>query len=423
LEFSHRENSPAQAEAKLLLEPSPVEGAVQEVTNFLDSPLYVIDNGIFRGGGSGRGRRFRAEESMALKVGIIGAGGMASYHYDGFVKAGAEVAAIVDTDRARAEAFVKTRAVGNIFGSLDEMLEAAPGIDAVSVITPNKFHKPLSLEALNAGKHVFCEKPPALNAGEMAEMAAASKKAGKILMFDFNNRARPESQAMMRYIKEGAAGKINSAQAVWIRRAGVPGFGGWFTTKALSGGGPVIDLPHMLDLALYFMGYPEPEWCIAKVFYDFMDNSAFKGPWGIPDSASGVTDVESSCHAMLTFKTGESLMVRCSWAEFVERETVSVTFQGTKAGGKVERLFGVDGVDSTSIDSCRLFTEEYGVQVNRDIVAEKDETMGRVGQAANFIEAIAGKAEALNTAEEALILMKIVDAMYESAASGKPVRL
>jgi predicted dehydrogenase len=116
-------------------------------------------------------------------------------------------------------------------------------------------------------------------------------------------------------------------------------------------------------------------------------------------------------------------MIRCSWAEFVEREQVSVTFQGTKAGGKVERLFGIDGIDSTSIDSCRLFTEEYGVQVNRDIVAEKDETMGRVGQAANFIETIAGKAEALNTAEEALILMKIVDAMYESAAAGKPVQI
>ena len=356
-----------------------------------------------------------------MKVGIVGAGGMASYHYDGFTLAGAEVAAVADMDQKRAGAFAKTRPVGKIYGSLAEMLAALPDLDAVSVVTPNKFHKPIALEALNAGKHVFCEKPPALNAAEMAEMLAAAKKAGKILMFDFNNRARPEAKAMMRYIKEGAAGRINSAQAVWIRRAGIPGFGGWFTTRALSGGGPVIDLPHMMDLALYFMGYPEPAHCLAGVFYDFMDNKAFKGPWGIPDAAAGVTDVESSCHAMVTFKTGQTLMVRCSWAEFVERETVAVTFQGTKAGGKVERLFGIDGVDSTSIDSCRLFTEEYGVQVNRDIVAEKDETMGRVGQAANFINAIAGRESPLNTAEEALVLMKIVDAMYESAASKKPV--
>jgi predicted dehydrogenase len=359
---------------------------------------------------------------MALKVGIVGAGGMASYHYDGFVKAGAEVAAIADMDAARAKAFTAKRPIAKIYGSLTEMLKAE-NIDAVSVITPNKFHKPLTLEALEAGKHVFCEKPPALNAAEMAEMLAASKKAGKTLMFDFNNRARPESKAMMKYIKEGVVGKINSAQAAWIRRAGIPGFGGWFTTKALSGGGPVIDLPHMTDLALYFMGYPEPDYVVAKTFTDFMGNKAFKGPWGIPDAAGGITDVESSCHAMITFKNGACLQVRCSWAEFTEREVVSVTFQGAKAGGKVERLFAVDGIDSTATDTCRLFTEEFGVQVNRDIVAEKDETMGRVDQAANFIDALNGKAEPLNTPEQALILMKIVDAFYASSASGKPVQL
>ncbi|MDR2313850.1 MAG: Gfo/Idh/MocA family oxidoreductase [Spirochaetaceae bacterium] len=360
---------------------------------------------------------------MAIKVGIVGAGGMASYHYDGFTKAGARVAAMADMDTRRAEAFARVRPVERICTDLTGMLKALPDLDAVSVVTPNKFHKPLVLEALEAGKHVFCEKPPALNAGEMEQMLRASKKANRTLMFDFNNRARPESVAMMRYIREGVVGKINSAQASWVRRAGIPGFGGWFTTRALSGGGPVIDLPHMLDLALYFMDYPQPAWCLGGAFYDFMDNRAFKGPWGIPDSDTGITDVESSCHAMVTFTTGQTLMVRCSWAEFVERETVSVSFQGTKAGGKVERLFGIDGVDGTSIDSCRLFTEEYGVQVNRDISTEKDETMGRIGQAANFIETLNGAAAALNTAEEALILMKIVDAMYESAASGGPVRI
>jgi len=360
---------------------------------------------------------------MAIKVGIVGAGSMASYHYDGFLSAGAETAAIADQDTKRAEAFTKTRPVERIFTSLGEMLKGCPELDAVSVVTPNKFHKPLTLEALGAGKHVFCEKPPALNAAEMEEMLAASKKAGKTLMFDFNNRARPESRAMIRYITEGAVGKINSAQAAWIRRAGIPGFGGWFTNKALSGGGPVIDLPHMLDLALYFMGYPKPAWCLAGVFYDFMNNKAFKGPWGIPDAANGITDVESACHGMITFTTGQVLMIRCSWAEFVERELVRVSFQGTKAGGKVERLFGIDGVDATSIDNCSLYTEEYGVQVNRNIVTEKDDTMGRVGQAANFIGVITGKEKALNTADEALILMKLVDALYESAAQGKPVQM
>jgi predicted dehydrogenase len=358
-----------------------------------------------------------------LKIGIVGAGGMAAYHYDGFIRAGAEVAAMADMDIGRAKAFGENRGIKSFYTGLTEMLAGEPELDAVSIITPNKFHKPLVIEALEKGKHVYCEKPPALNAVETRAMLDAAKKAGKRIMFDLNNRARPEAQALMNYIREGRVGKINSAQAYWIRRNGIPGFGGWFTNKAISGGGPMLDLPHMFDLALYFMGYPEPEYIMGAAYYDFMGDRAFKGPWGIPDSKGGVTDVESACHAMITFKTGQSLMIRSSWAEMNEREVVSVTFQGQKAGGKIERLFDIDGLDGTSIDKCVLFTEEYGSQIDMDIKVEKDIEMGRISMAANFIDSITGKAAPLNTPEEALILMKIVDGIYESAAAGKPVKV
>jgi predicted dehydrogenase len=228
---------------------------------------------------------------------------------------------------------------------------------------------------------------------------------------------------MLSYIKSGRVGRINSAQAAWIRRAGIPGFGGWFTTKALSGGGPVIDLLHMIDLALYFMDYPEPAFALSSVFHDFMGNKAFKGPWGIADAQNGVTDVESACHAFLTFKSGQCLAIRNSWAEMNEREVVSVVFQGQKAGGKVERVFGRDGIDETSVDTCRIFTEDNGVHLNTDMITEPDETMGRVGAAANFVNTLDGKAEPFNTPEQALILMKIIDALYESSESGKPVSI
>ncbi|MDR0400896.1 MAG: Gfo/Idh/MocA family oxidoreductase [Treponema sp.] len=358
-----------------------------------------------------------------LKIGIIGAGGMASYHFEGFVKAGAEVTAMVDKDIDRAQEFGKPRGISRFYASLGDMLAGSPEIDAVSVITPNKFHKPLVIEALEGGKHVYCEKPPALNAAETIAMKAAAEKAGKVLMFDLNNRARPEAKAIMHYIENGKVGKINSAQATWIRRNGIPGFGGWFTTKAVAGGGPLLDLPHMFDLALYFMGYPEPDYVLAAVYNDFMGNRAFKGPWGIPDLAGGVSDVESACHAFITFKTGQCLMVRSSWAEMNEREVVSVTFQGQGSGGKIERLFDIDGLDGTSIDNCAIFTEEDGRQVDYLIKAEKDEQMGRVTQAVNFVDAVAGRDRPLNTPAEAVIMMKLVDAMYDSAAKGKPVRL
>ena len=112
-----------------------------------------------------------------------------------------------------------------------------------------------------------------------------------------------------------------------------------------------------------------------------------------------------------------------SWAELNQREEVSVTFQGTKAGGLVRRLFGTDGLDQTALDTCQLYTLENGRHVNRDIIVPADETMGRVRSAANFVRSIEGTEQPLNTPAQALSLMKLIDGAYQSAASGKPVAL
>jgi predicted dehydrogenase len=360
---------------------------------------------------------------MSTKIAIIGAGGMAAYHTTGFRQAGAEIVALADVNLVAAEKSAAKYGISRSFGDVAEMLRAIPDLDAVSIIVPNKYHAPLALQVLKAGKHVFCEKPPAISAKEMAQMQAAAIKAKRMLMFNFNNRARPESYAMMDYVNAGTVGTINTCQAKWIRRAGIPGFGGWFTTKALSGGGPLIDLLHMVDLGLYFMGYPEPAHILARTYQDHITDKAFKGPWGIPDVAKGTTDVEAAAHGFVTFKTGQSMSLAVSWAEMNHREEVSVTFQGTKAGGLVRRLFGVDGIDSTAIDACQLYTLENGRHVNRDITVTADETMGRVRSAVNFVRAIEGTEKPLNTPDQALALMKIIDGAYKSATTGKPVAL
>ncbi len=360
---------------------------------------------------------------MSIKAGVIGAGGMLQYHAAGFRQAGAEIVAVADAAPGAAAKAAEKWSIAKAYESVDAMLAGSPEIEAVSIIVPNKFHAPLTIQCLEAGKHVFSEKPPAMNAAEVQAIIDAAKKAGKQVLFNFNNRARPESQAMMTYIGQGAVGKINSAQAKWIRRTGIPGFGGWFTTKDMSGGGPLIDLLHMVDLAMYFMGYPEPAHVLGQTFSDFIQDKQFKGPWGIPDRVGGTTDVENAAHGFVTFKTGQVLTLQVSWAEMVKREEVSVVFQGTKAGGKVERLFGIDGLDNTAIDTCELYVQENGHSVNRSITTPACEDMGRIGSAANFIEAIEGKTAALNTPEQALRLMQVIDAIYASAASGKPVSI
>lgn len=360
---------------------------------------------------------------MSLKIGIIGAGGMANYHIPGFRQAGAEVIALCDVSQPSAGKAAARHKIDRVFTDVADMLRSVPELDAVSVIVPNKYHAPLSLQALKAGKHVFCEKPPALDARQMAAMQAAAKKAKRTLMFNFNNRARPESYAMMDYVKSGAVGTINTCQAKWIRRAGIPGFGGWFTTKALSGGGPMIDLLHMIDLGLFFMGYPDPAHVLARTYNDHIDDKAFKGPWGIPDVAKGVTDVEAAAHGFITFKSGQAMSFAVSWAEMNHREEVSVAFQGTKAGGLVRRLFGVDGIDATGQDTCELYTLENGLMVNRTVVVPPDEAMGRLRSAMNFVRAVEGTEPPLNTPAQALTLMRIIDAAYKSSATGRPVGL
>lgn len=347
---------------------------------------------------------------------------MLQYHAAGFRQAGGEIVAVADLAPGAAVAAAEKWDIALAYDNVAEMLEKSD-CDAVSVIVPNKFHASLAIQCLQAGKHVFCEKPPALKAAQVEEMIEVAEKAGKMLMFNFNNRARPESVAMMGFINDGTVGTINSAQAKWIRRTGIPGFGGWFTNKDMAGGGALIDLLHMVDLAMYFMGYPAPAHVMGQTFDTFIKDKNFKGPWGIPDRAEGITDVEAAAHGFVTFKTGQVLSLQVSWAEMVKREEVSVNFQGTKAGGKVERLFGQDGIDETAIDTCELYVQENGESMDKTITVEASEDMGRIASAANFVLAINGKAEPLNTPDQAFSLMKVIDAIYQSAESGQPISL
>jgi predicted dehydrogenase len=180
----------------------------------------------------------------------------------------------------------------------------------------------------------------------------------------------------------------------------------------------------MIDLALHFMGYPEPKHVLAATFADFISDRRFKGPWGIPDRADGVCDVEAAAHGLVTFADGSVLFLRNAWAEMNKREEVSVTFQGTKAGGMVRRLFGEDGIDSTAEDACEMyFQDARGRRRDRKVRHAKDESMGRVRAAANFIGVLRGREKPLNTPDEAVKLMKIIDAVYASAKSGAPVKI
>jgi len=143
-----------------------------------------------------------------VRVGIVGTGGMANAHAGAFLKIkGCRIAAVCDVDRERAGAFAAKHAVRKSFSSMEEMLAGVP-LDAVSIVTPDPFHAPLSLQAIAAGKHVLCEKPLATCYADAAKMARAAKKAGVINMINFSYRNASAIQKAAEIVRSGELGRV-----------------------------------------------------------------------------------------------------------------------------------------------------------------------------------------------------------------------
>ena len=159
------------------------------------------------------------------------------------------------------------RELGGRYGVQDlytswEELVARDDLDIVSIGAPNHLHAPIAIAALEGGRHVLCEKPLARNGAEAQRIVDAAREADRAVHIAFTQRERGDVQALKRHVDEGNLGRIYHAKATWMRRNGIPGMGGWFTSKELAGGGPLIDLGvHMVDMALYLMGEPEVESC------------------------------------------------------------------------------------------------------------------------------------------------------------------
>ena len=342
-----------------------------------------------------------------LRVGVIGLG-MGRHHIAGYqTHPQAEVVAVAEPDAARLKEIGDKFSVPNRYASAEEML-AQEQLDIVSIATPNKFHHSLTLAAFKAGCHVLCEKPMAMNAAEARAMLAASKAAGKRLMINFSWRFTEQSFAMKAETDAGLLGDIYFGRTVWHRRRGLPGFGGWFGQKALSGGGPLIDLGvHRLDLALWLMGYPKPVWVMGKTYNPIAaELAAQKG---------ALYDVEDLAAAMITFDTGASLVVEASWAANIsEREQMETRLYGTKAG-LVQR-----NTQEGYTFEAEIYLERNGSHYNMNLHGPAKAVPKPM---AHFVESILNDTPHIATGEEGLRVMEILDAIYASAGQGQPVRV
>jgi predicted dehydrogenase len=247
-----------------------------------------------------------------------------------------------------------------------------------------------------------------MSAVEARQMLAAAKKARRRIMINFSFRFTPQSWALKKEVDSGALGDVYFAQTRWMRRRGMPGFGGWFGTKALSGGGPLIDLGvHRVDLALWLMGYPQPEWVIGRT-YDHIAREKAK-------AEKKTFDVEDLAAAFVTFKNGASLEIVASWAGNIkERELMETRLLGTK-GGLVQR-----NLNETYQFEAELFGERNGIQCD---FRPHDPLPDPGGAMRHFADCILANKPHTATGEEGLTVMELLDAIYKSAATGRPVKV
>ncbi len=348
---------------------------------------------------------------MAIKLGFIGTGSIANVHGDSYKRIGdrVEYVACCDLNEERAKNFAAKYGFKKYYTDYKQML-AENTFDAVEVCTWNSAHAECTIAALNAGANVKCEKPMAMNTEEALAMKEAAEKNGKLLMVGFVRRHGNDASAAIDFINKGFLGDVYFIKASYLRRAGYPG--GWFGDKSRSGGGPLIDLGvHVIDLSRYVVGNPKPVTVFGATFNKLGARDNLKTgakAWSSSTESETIFTVEDLATAMIRFDNGVVLYVEASFSLNMSNNTPGgLVFYGSKAG--------------LTLDPFELHTEcndmladikIYGPTGVGDFFLYEDE---------NFLDAIEGKAECKAPAEDGVELMRILDAIYESAKTGKSV--
>ena len=349
-----------------------------------------------------------------IKIGIIGVGGISQMHINSYrANPNVELYAFCDIDKKRLEEKGKANGIARLFTSAQEMC-ALPELDAVSVCTWNSAHAPCAIAALEAGKHVLCEKPMATDAGQAQAMLDAAERSGKILAMGFVRRFGRDCTFAKDFAEAGALGEIYFAKAKYIRRNGNPG--GWFGDKSRSGGGPLIDLGvHVIDLLRYLMGNPRPVSVTAAAFDKLGNRSGLKlSPKGYlseTEETETINNVEDFATAFIRFDNGAVLSVETSFC-LNGQDSAEVALYGNRGGIEFE-------------PKLTLYSEQNGYLVDLSPVPNPSLDIDAAFRAEiyDFVNAILNGTPVKAPAEDGVLLMKILDAAYESARTGREVKI
>ena len=333
-----------------------------------------------------------------LNVGVIGLR-MGEAHLKGYEACpDANVVAVCDIDEDRLEEILENREGVTGYVEYAEMLQRED-LHAVSIALPNYLHAPVTIEALGNGTHVLCEKPMAMNASEAERMKRTAAEADLTLMLHFNMRFMSTAATVRPLVEADKLGDIYHATTTYTRQNGYPKPGSWFGLREKSGGGPLIDLGvHRLDLTLWMMGYPQPTSVIGNTYDHLAQEKLSDVPF----------DCEDFSAAMVRFDNGATLYLTASWDSH-QRDNTEQSM----------RLYGTRGSVFEEGGSISFCTEEDGEPASREL--EQKESAESPQD--HFVRSILDGTPPGPSANHGVIVMEILDAIYESARTGRPVSI
>ncbi|MCP3902477.1 MAG: Gfo/Idh/MocA family oxidoreductase [Planctomycetes bacterium] len=358
---------------------------------------------------------------MTIGLGLIGAGCIGQMHATAAAKLGRRIVGCCDVDEQKATALAAEHDGAVATTSMDDLL-ALPDVDAIVVGVPNHLHRDCAIAALRAGKDVLLEKPMALTVAECDEIVAAMKETGRIVQVGFVTRFSPAVLAVKRLIDSGQFGRIYHVRAQWFRRRGIPGLGGWFTTRERSGGGVLIDLGvHLVDLMLHLSGRPRVRRVSGVCTSNFgvpIDHYAYTEMWSGPVRDKGVFDVEDGATGLLRCDDGVTMEFTTSWAANVPESMLpgTVVLLGERGGCYCE-IWGDTVVASTEIDGSLVDIRPQlppGEGPWADAWAREHEL---------FADCVRNRTAPVATAEQGREVQAILEALYRSSEAGREVEV
>ncbi|MBI4922450.1 MAG: Gfo/Idh/MocA family oxidoreductase [Devosia nanyangense] len=350
-----------------------------------------------------------------MRVAVIGCGFQGRIHVEAFRRlAGVDVVAVADTDPQRLASVAGDFGVPGRFADYRALLAAGP-YDLVSICTMAVHHAAMTIAAFAAGAHVLCEKPLALNVAEGEAMVDAARAAGRVLAVGYNMRFTPNARAISQFIASGRFGAPVFTRA-WAKASQIPWWGEHYRKEVSGGGALASTAVHFLDLALYFAGFPEPLTASASATRLFPRKRGGTAPDSL--AASRFT-AEDLIGAHVRFAGGYWLSLEGSW---------------------IDNRPGVEGVPSwdysldaigeqaqVSFDPLTIRGEAPGGEIVDLLPAGTSSDVSFppsvAALIADVVDAVRNARPPLVTGEQALVVQRIVDAIYRSAELGREVTI